>query len=70
MIRDGFEPMAHIFIEPGAVHIAVQCVAQPSTQRFMIRADRVIELEIVVGKADGGHWPQRDAVFLRIQTDR
>ena len=50
--RTRLEPLAHVGLETDAVHVVIECLAQSRAQEIVIRAGGIVELDVVVRKAD------------------
>src|SRR4029077_21077790 len=62
------EPLTHVGIEADTVHVVVKSLAQAAAQEVMIRAYRVVELDVVMCKVNVSWRPQCDAVSFWMQT--
>src|SRR5579859_4232444 len=63
------EPLTHISIDPYAVHIVVNGLAQAAPQEVVVSAYGIMEVDIIVCKHDVLGRPQCDTVLFRVQAD-
>src|SRR5580765_5841264 len=64
------KPLANVGVEADAVHVVVEGLAQAGAQEVVIRANGVVERNVVVGKGDAFRRLQGDPILLRMQSDR
>jgi hypothetical protein len=62
----GHKPVAHVLIQPDAVHEVVQGLVERLAHGVVVGAGGVDEADIVLGEADRRQRPQGDAVFFRV----